>query len=77
MLRDRDYLEPRQGLRSDPSPRAQAHMPLQARANFGFSGARSPNSFKNRALRALRTVTSTTKIGHGATDKGKVKTLPK
>ena len=38
-LRNPDRLEPRQGLRNDPDLRDQAFMPLQARENFGFSGA--------------------------------------
>ena len=49
MLRNRDRLEPRQGLRNNPGPSKGR----QAREFFAFSDAKRPESFeKSRAARA-------------------------
>ena len=77
MLRNRDRLEPRQGLRNDPDLREQAFMTLQARENFGFSGACMPKSLKkSRAARAKASHIDY-EIVDGGTGNWKVKTLPK
>ena len=62
------------GAKKRPYPRDQPHIPLQGRENSGFSGARTPKSFKkSRAARAKDSHTLTSKIAHGALIKGKVK----
>ena len=77
MLRNRDRLEPRQGLRSDPDLREQAFMTLQARENFGFSGARMPKSLKkSRAARAKASHVDY-EIVDGGTGKLESEDLPK
>ena len=75
MLRNRDYLEPRQGLRNDPTPGVSPTWPCRAEKILDFLVPEHQNPSKNRALRAPRTVTLTSKIiDRGALpDKGKVK----
>ena len=77
MLRNRDRLEPRQGLRNDPDLREQALMPLQTRENFGFQVPECQNPWKkSRAARAKDSHIDY-EIGNGLWQREQVKTLPK